>query len=190
MPIRFPDPPPEISAALGRVGKRRWPLRGATLGEREAVPAHPIFTVGLEDLLRAPVAEQAVMGPPSWRFARIDREGRGQVVELAPGGGDPVVATGDDRFSAQIREALATAGTDPRLGAHEYESRLLRIPALSLLTLWLHAGDAIDLFVPTSRPAGFEARVYDDQAFMAAVRTAAELVLAAFHEADQPDQLG
>ena len=91
-----------------------------------------------------------------------------------------------------IREALAVADQDPRVGRPDYEARLYRVPALSLLAVWLHNAAALDLFVPIGRtPAGLEPnRVYEDGEFMTQVREAATQAGAAYEEAEAPDELG
>jgi hypothetical protein len=186
MPIRFPDPPGPVVEGLG--------ARRAAAAE-VPLPAQPIFTARLDELLEAgggPSAEESVSAPPTWRYSRFDAGGQVEVLELPeePGGG--TAAAGDDRFGPSIREALAVADQDSRVREHDYEARLFRVPALSLLALWLHAAAGDDLFVPVGPPAaGLEPnRVYDDGEFMSAVRAAAEQVGAAYREADDSDELG
>jgi len=91
-----------------------------------------------------------------------------------------------------IREALAIADQDPRVGRHDYEARLYRVPALGLLAVWLHTDAALDLFVPLGRtPPGLDPnRVYADGEFMTQVREAASRAGAAYEEAEAPDELG
>jgi hypothetical protein len=179
MPIRFPEPPPEAAPGADPV----------------PVPPQPVFTVGLDDLLAPePGAEAAesVSAPPTWRQSRFAPGGRAEVSEVGGEAEPGPVATGNDRFSPMIREALAIASEDPRVGDHDYEARLYRVPALSLLALWLHAESAFDLFVPIGRPVGElePNRVYDDGEFMAGVRGAAERISALYDEADDADELG
>src|SRR4051812_48666517 len=143
MPIRFPQPPASVEKALkARRGRRlRLPLRrlGAAGGAEPPLPAQPVFTAGLDELLEAGGGgAPSVTRAPSWRYSHYEPDGRAQVVEL-PGEPRKAVAVGDDRFSPMIREALAVASQDDRVGAADYEARLLRVPALSLLALWLHA---------------------------------------------------
>jgi hypothetical protein len=184
MPISFPQPPQHVAEA-----------RGLTEGMPPPMPAQPVFTVGLDDLLEpgGGEAQESVTAPPTWRASGFDAAGAPEVLELPaePGEAD-AVATGDDRFGASIREALAVAEQDPRAREHDYEARLFRVPALSLLALWLHADSSVDLFVPVGRAApGLEPnRVYADDEFMAAVRTAGERLRTTYDEADSPDELG
>ena len=188
MPIRFPTPPPPVMDALG--ARPEPGLRSAS------VPAQPVFTVGLEEVLEAEggaEAERSVRAVPTWRYSRFDAGGQPEVLELPEeGAGRGAAAAGDDRFGPMIREALAVADQDPRVGRHDYEARLYRVPALSLLAVWLHTATALDLFVPIGRtPAGLDPnRVYDDDEFMTEVRQAARQAGAAYEEAEAPDELG
>jgi hypothetical protein len=199
MPIRFPEPPPSIDEALS--GRRMRGLPGALgrrfdLGEADeeppALPVQPVFTAGLDEVIDGTEAEKAVSTPPSWRYSGFDAEGRPEVLELPEQAESGAVASGDDRFGPMIREALAVADQDPRVHEHDFDARLFRIPALSLLALWLHTAEALDLFVPVGRPAaGLEANtVYDDEEFMSKVRAAAEQMGGHYSGADAPDELG
>ena len=187
MPIRFPEPPrPVIDAQQERPG--------AAPEAAVPLPAQPVFTVGLDELVAVgeAAAEESVSAAPTWRYSRFDAAGQPEVLELPEHGDAGAAAAGDDRFGPMIREALAAADQDPRVGEHDYEARLYRVPALSLLALWLHTGEAIDLFVPVGPPPpGLEPnRVYDDEEFMPAVRAAAERVSAVYRDADDAGQLG
>jgi hypothetical protein len=187
MPIRFPEPPrPVLDAQQERPG--------AAAEAAVPLPAQPVFTVGLDELAAAgeAAAEESVSAAPTWRYSRFDRAGQPEVLELPEHGDAGAAAAGDDRFGPMIREALAVADQDPRVAEHDYEARLYRVPALSLLALWLHKGEALDLFVPVGPPPpGLEPnRVYDDAEFMPAVRAAAERVSAVYRDADDAGQLG
>jgi len=190
MPISFPQPPPSVLDALG--ARPEPGFRGSP-----PVSAQPVFTVGLDEVLEAgggAEAERSVSAAPTWRYSRFDASGQPEVLELPEedaGRGAPAAA-GDDRFGPMIREALAVADQDPRVGQHDYEARLYRVPALSLLAVWLHTASALDLFVPIGRtPEGLEPnRVYDDSDFMTQLRQAATKAGSAYEEADAPDELG
>jgi hypothetical protein len=187
MPIRFPEPP-------RRVLEAQEERPGAAAEAAVPLPAQPVFTVGLDELTAAgeAAAGESVSAAPTWRYSRFDSAGRPEVLELPEHGDAGAVAAGDDRFGPMIREALAVADQDRRAGEHDYEARLFRVPALSLLALWLHTAEALDLFVPVGPPppALEPNRVYDDEEFMPAVRAAAERVSAAYGDADDAGELG
>lgn len=180
MPIKFPEPAGGLPAET----------RGATT--EGALPAQPVYTVGLEDLRAIGVAEDSVSEAPSWRYSRFDAAGRPEVLELRGQAAPGPVAAGDDRFGPMIREALAVAGQDPRVAEQDYEARLFRVPALTLLALWLHSPVSVDLFVPVGPPPpGLErGRVYDDHEFTAALTGAAEDTRATYEQAENTDELG
>ena len=177
MAIRFPEPPGAITEGVAAPG---------------ALPAQPVFTVGLDELRTAGLAEESVTAEPSWRHSRFDPAGRSQILEVRGETAPGPAATGDDRFGPMIREALAVAGEDPRVAERDYEARLFRVPALTLLALWLHSPTSVDLFVPVGPPPpGLERnRVYEDPDFTSAVSGAAEGTLDTYREADNPDELG
>jgi hypothetical protein len=157
-----------------------------------ALPPQPVYTVGLDDLEAVGVAEDSVRAAPSWRVSRFDAAGRSEVVELRGHGTPAPVSAGDDRFGPMIREALAVAGEDQRVAAENYEARLFRVPALTLLALWLHSPASVDLFVTVGpAPPGLERnRVYDDPAFTAAVTGAAAGLRETYEAAENTDELG
>jgi hypothetical protein len=174
MPIRFPEPPEAAPAVEG------------------ALPPQPVYTVGLEDLEAAGVAEDSVRTRPSWRYSRFNRAGRSEVVELRGEAQPAPVSAGDDRFGPMIREALGVAGQDQRVAAQDYEARLFRVPALTLLALWLHSPTSVDLFVPVGpSPPGLERnRLYDDPSFTAAITEAAAGLRETYEAAEDTDELG
>ena len=174
MPIRFPPPPEAAATAEG------------------ALPPQPVYTVGLDALGATGLADETTSTPPSWRVSRFDSSGRSEVVELPHGAGEQPVSAGDDRFGPLIREALAVAGEDDRVEAGDYEARLYRVPALTLLALWLHSPTAVDLFVPIGpAPPGLERnRLYADPDFTGAVNEAAVSLRRTYDDAENSDELG
>jgi hypothetical protein len=174
MPIRFPAPPDAAPAAEG------------------ALPPQPVYTVGLDELGATGVAGESAGGAPSWRVSRFDAAGRSEVVELREGAPGEPVSAGDDRFGPLIREALAVAGEDDRVEGQDYEARLYRVPALTLLALWLHSPVSVDLFVPIGpAPPGLERnRLYEDPDFTAAVNEAATSLRGTYDAAENTDELG
>ena len=174
MPIRFPSPPEAAPAGEG------------------ALPPQPVYTVGLDELGATGMAEESATAAPSWRVSRFDAAGRSEVVELSPGAAAAPVSAGDDRFGPLIREALAVAGQDERVTDGDYEARLYRVPALTLLALWLHSPESVDLFVPVGpAPPGLERnRLYEDPDFTAAVNEAAAGLREAYDAAENADELG
>ena len=188
MPIEFPQPPERVADEARPPREVRPRERG--LGHPAPVPPQPIFTSGLEDVLAADGVERSISGPTHWRVSTFAAGGSPQVKEVPDDPARLGTATGDDRFSPQIREALAVASEDPRVGEGTFEARLFRLPAVSVMALWLHSASQ-SLFVPIGAAAGLEPnRVYDEQAFLAALRGTAEQTLSAYRDAENPDELG
>ena len=190
MPIEFPQPPERVAAEARPPRDVRLRPRERGLGPPAPVPPQPIFTSGLEDVLAADGIEAGISGPTHWRISTFEPGGTPQVKEVPDTPGASGTATGDDRFSPQIREALAVASEDPRVGEGSFEARLFRLPAVSLMALWLHSS-SLSLFVPIGPAAGLESnRVYDEATFLSALRGAAEQTLSAYRDAENPDELG
>jgi hypothetical protein len=192
MAIRFPDVPAAVVSA-GAPPPTRWArvLRRPPAEPAAALPAQPVYTVGLDDLLGDGSAERSARMPPTWRFSRFGADGRAEAMEIADETDARTLATGEDHFGPAIREALAIAGEDARVRDGDYEARLFRVPALKVLALWLHAAGAEDLFVPIG-PTGADLgrRVHTDEEFVAAVRAAATSARATYDAAENPDELG
>jgi hypothetical protein len=129
------------------------------------LPPQPVYTVGLDELGATGMAEESATAAPSWRVSR---------------------------FGPLIREALAVADQDERVADGNYEARLYRVPALTLLALWLHSPASVDLFVPVGpTPPGLERnRLYEDPDFTAAVNEAAAGLRETYEAAENTDELG
>ncbi len=199
MPINAPQPPDDaIEAVRQSVARRRRGRRRLRPGP-EAVPApssvsapQRMFTAGLEALTRS-IAIEEVAQATGWRF-------------LVEEGTEPVAAAevqDQTRASvpAQITEGPFVRSTAVGLRAAEglqpvqetdFELRLLRVPALHLLALWLHAPARDDLFVPLEpAPHPFEARrSYAEPEFAELVAGLARGTLDLQRDAERPDELG
>lgn len=144
-----------LSELAGRAEFRRRALaRANPLDVALAVP-HDVYTLGLDELAARARIDQArriarrflvMAGDRAVSSAEIaDEDGTGFQANEGP----YVVATAD---------AIARAEDDPDLADGDYEIRLLRIPALYFVALWLRdvRGDH-DVLVPLDpAPAPFE----------------------------------
>jgi hypothetical protein len=95
-------------------------------------------------------------------------------------------------FVRATAEALRAAEERPEVRETTFELCLLRAPALYLVTLWLHAADRDDLFVPLHpAPAPLEAgRPYREEEFAEIAARLADEALDRERAADRPDELG
>lgn len=183
MPLHAAQPPEtaELIAATNFTRLARSPATELTqLGDADvsamalAMP-HPIYTMSLADLLQRrsidDVGDNDITG---WRYLVQNQERTVASVELAV---DP--ETAQLRFS-QIQSEAVAESTEATIGAAQesdvvrggsFEIRLLRVPALYTVALWLGNPDGQpgnDLMVPLApAPSGLEAnRVYPASEFL------------------------
>ena len=199
MAIHFAQPPKDVVAAAHDLpGAVRETLDLRELGApggATPLAAQPVFSAGLEAIVESEGdVERVAKTPTSWRYAS-ELGGAARVFELVTegrAGRARATRVGDDRFTAAIRIALSVAQDDPRVLADDFEARLLRVPALKLLAVWLHAIDTEDLFVPVA-PTAVDAapgELYDADDFRSRLHEAAFRTLSLYEEAEQPDELG
>jgi hypothetical protein len=132
--------------ALGRADPRRLAL---------ALP-HDVYVLGLDRLAAgAALADATVVGR---RFLVLDGDTPVASAETAGDGGEFQATEGP--FVASTASAIARAEQDPELAKADYELRLLRIPALYFVAIWLkrEAGAGDDVVIPLEpAPPGFVA---------------------------------
>lgn len=183
MPLRAAQPPEaaEIIAAttVARLASPPQPELGgpeSTVASDVALALpHPIYTVSLADLLERrsidDLDETAITG---WRYLVQENERTVAGVELTV---DP--ETAGVQFS-QLQSGPVAESTDATIRTaqaldnvrqHSYEVRLLRVPALYAMALWLNDSDARqnrDLLIPLDpSPSWLEAnRTYTADEFM------------------------
>jgi hypothetical protein len=193
VPIDTPPLPPEtvdaIRRAVSATGRfPRRPRAGLSLSS-----PHRIFTVALEALAGDdPLVDAAEF--VGWR-ALLEEDGRVVAAVEVPtpqrGTGGALVNRGP--FAQSTVSALSTAERHELVGADRFELRLLRVNALYVVALWLHAAEAAaDLFVPLApAPAPLRAETaYDSTSFENDLSEMARPVLSTYRAADRPDELG
>jgi hypothetical protein len=155
MPLHLPDPPhgapDKVMSKLHEFAdgaKFSTPaLRGAHKEQLALSAAHQVFTMGLDDVTAGGGLDRA--RPVGWRY--LVQEG-GRVIasaETTPGadGSHEVSHFNEGPFVAATDKAMTAVRNLPQLEAAGFELRLLRIPALYMMALWLHAPTS-DLLVP------------------------------------------
>ena len=157
--ITAPAPPPEVLVLFRdptRAGLRENTLRIA--------PIHRVYTATLADVLAGRVLNAAQES--AWREVTA-----GAAAEAALRNGEFVITSiNEGPFVAATGDALEIA----RQLDGDYELRVLSIPAVYTVALWLHAID--DILIPLApAPSGLTAnQPYNESEFTAALRPLAE----------------
>jgi hypothetical protein len=183
MTLRPAEPSPEVvetvrSHLSALAARPEFQGRGMALSEPSeldlAVP-HDVYSVGLDQLSAgASLQDAEAVGQ---RFLVVDGDTPVASAEVTPEGGD--FQANEGPFVAATLAAIERAEEDPELSDGRYELRLLRIPALYLMALWLKdedgEGDRVIPLDPAPEPleAGRHyrpAELMDELARMAAAR--------------------
>ena len=175
MPLHLPDPPAGVPDTV-RSKLRAFAdgskfttkaLRGAHKDRLDLSTPHEIFTMGLDDITSGAGLDRAQ--PVGWRY--FVEEG-GQLIAsaettLAPDGTQEASSFNEGPFVAETDKAVKSIRKLPQLEAAGFELRLLRIPALYVMALWLHA-PATDLVVPLApSPIGKDGKAMPAAEFLA-----------------------
>jgi hypothetical protein len=165
MPVQFPQPPPQASAAvtdkLQRLGQlpttNSRALGGAAPDGLTPTSPHETYVLGADAMLADNALDAATM--TGWRYLLRDD---GQLVASAEtmvngAGQHHFAAFNSGPYVAGTAEALQNAADLPQTRDQDMQARLLNIPALHLTALWLH-GESGDVLVPLApTPPGVEA---------------------------------
>jgi hypothetical protein len=156
MPISSPRPPRETLEAVRAGFEELSSKQGfGTPSLRDADPRrlavsnpHAVYTLGLADVIAKGGLSEARF--VAWRW--FVQEGRRTIASVEvredAEGGHAVSEINEGPFVRSSSEALEAAETLPVAKDQSYEPRLLKIPGVYLVSLWLHADkDYDDLFV-------------------------------------------
>lgn len=166
MPLHLPGPPTDLPDrvmtklhAFADGAKFTTPaLREARKDHLALAAPHQVFTMGLDDVAAGGGLDRA--RPVGWRFL-IQEDGHPVAsAETTHGtdGTDEVSHFNEGPFVAATDQAMTTVRDLPQLQATGFELRLLRIPSVYMMALWLHS-PATDLLVPLApSPIGKEGK--------------------------------
>ena len=158
MPIRLIQPPRQAHRAVQETLSERAErsdfatraLRQAPAGELMLSAPHPVYTLRLSDLVEGKGLESAEL--TGWRYLVQRGDATIASAEIhtgAAGAGAAALEVNEGPFVGATSSAVAKAEELPQVDHEVYELRLLRIPALYLVALWLNAqGDAEDVLMP------------------------------------------
>jgi hypothetical protein len=171
-------------SASGRFPSRR----GAALSLSSP---HQVFGADLERLAAGDRLEDAAR-MVAWRALLEEDRQVVAAVELPAGEGKAGAIVNRGPFVESTVAALDAAERDERIASASVELRLLRVDALYLLSLWLHAAEAPDLYVPLQpAPPPFRAgTTYESESFERELSELARSVAAMYESAERPDELG
>jgi len=189
MPITFPKAPREAAAKLvdhltelakeRRLPHRMPPMHLETLSHSEA---HGVYFVPLDALAEGKLLSAAKQ--TSWRYLLVQDDAAIGEAELSAGRRSAkgaaarsleFVSLTHGPFAPATVEALGAAERLPQVARADYELRLLRIPAVYFVALWLHRADD-DILIPMGDPpAGLKRNEpYGEAAVIEALRGPAE----------------
>jgi hypothetical protein len=193
MGLKLPKPPAEtqaiVAGAMQRANSfgRLSVMGGATGGAAVVTPVapHEVYDIGLKELVDGEGLKAAK--PVGWRVLVLQGNTPVAAVEYsAAGGGAPASfkSANEGVFVRGTVLGISMAEGLPQLKNEDYELRLLQIPSIYLIALWLQSKDE-NLFVPLDpAPGRFKAlNSYSEAAFF---ELAAELAKGRIGVDDRP----
>ena len=193
MTLRVPEPTEESVEAVRShlselAGRRAFPDRALSRAnpmELALAAPHDVYFLGLRDLAEGASLDAAtVVGR---RFIVMDGDEPIASAELSGQDKGAGFQASEGRYVASTAAAIEDAENDPDL-ADDYEVRVLRIPALYLMALWLkNEQGGADVLIPLEpTPAPLEAgRKYAPLEISSPLAEAARARLA-FDDKDEP----
>ena len=157
MTLHLLTPPQESQTALSAalyapVAGRAVGLRAlaATSPPKQAKLPHPVYVLGLDKFVGTCRAADAKL--VCWRYLVGDSDTHEFAAEIGVDtekNHHSFSSFNEGPFVGDTAEQLGVAQRDPRVAAGDYELRMLRIPALYLMALWLKDNRSDDdLFIP------------------------------------------
>lgn len=161
-------------------------LAGSTPAELSMQAPHEVYTLGLDQLAAETGLASAQAG--GWRYLlQRDDQAVASAQTTVDSGGEPVFALfNSGPFVQSTADALGRAEqVDSAEGGESLEPRLLHVPALHAMALWLHgAHSTADVVMPLkpTPPSVDPDRQYSVEDYLAALREEATTVDPVGHE--------
>lgn len=158
MPVTRSDPPAEAEEAVRTAlqqfatvpEERLHALAGTRPAELAPTEPHPVFNLGLSDLTSARGRGLGTLQATGWRYLLRQAD---QVVAsaeaLVPESGPALFSHfNQGPFVESTAAALERAEGLPEMRDGSFELRLLHVPALYTMALWLHGDGDDDILIP------------------------------------------
>ncbi len=157
MALIAPRPPKQAVDAvqstfreLNKNGAFRSPTLRSATGPLQLTEPHQVFTLGLTDLAAGKGLDAAK--PTGWRYLVQQGDNvlaSAESIVVGPANEHVFSAFNEGRFVASSASAIRAVREIPEVGRGGFELRLLNVPGLYVLALWLHAAQGSgDLLVP------------------------------------------
>jgi len=160
MPVTFAAPPRQVieitQRQLQTMAQQKHftiaPLAAAEPNKIELVSGHPVYNIGLRDLL----SDRPLTAAPltAWRFivnAGTPDSAAAETVQDPEHGIPAFASVNAGPFVAGTIAALKSLATDPAFAKGDWEGRMIRIPALYIMAIWAHEKKSgADLIHPTA----------------------------------------
>lgn len=133
---------------------------------------HPVYFLGLEDVANGKGLAQAKL--VSWRYILLNSDRSLAAAEVSLGANLEFSHVNQGPYVGATVEAVGLAEGLNEVISDDYELRLLKIPGLYIIALWLHA-EQPDIIIPLL-PAPSELTPntpYSEATFMSAIQQAA-----------------
>ena len=190
MPVTFAAPPPQVAELTQRqlqeMAQHKHftvaPLAAAEPSKIQLDSGHPVYNIGLSDLLTdKPLTAAAPF--TAWRFivnAGTPDSAAAETLQDPEQGIPTFASVNAGPFVTGTIEALKNLATDPAFAKGDWEGRMIRVPALYVMAIWAHEKKTgADLIRPTAPiPPYLAAKTYTWPEFKAALREPAKQKLA------------
>jgi hypothetical protein len=147
MPITFQQPSPQVAeqtrSALQDMAQQKQfriaPLAASTPSQISVTSPHAVYNIDLDEIVENKPLSAAQF--TAWRFIVASNPSQPAAAEMH---GDP---NGDHASFSSVNDGPFVAGTiaafksvaeDPAFATGDWEGRLLRIPALFVMAVWIH----------------------------------------------------
>lgn len=159
MRLRVPEPTPDVVDAIrtqlselaGRAPFRDRALARANPVNVALAAPHNVYLLGLDEVAEGASIETA--RPVGQRFLVLDGDHPVAGVEVTDPDGGLGFQLNEGPFVAATAAAITRAEAEPELADGDYELRMLRVPALYFVALWLRGVDGHDDVVIPLDPA-------------------------------------